>query len=358
MADEARDTEVNNRNSMTGDYERYERQIILPGIGVEGQQRLAHARVLIVGVGALGSVLASGIVRAGVGFVRLVDRDYLELHNLQRQTLFDEDDVTADLPKAIAAARKLARINSQVTIDPVVADVTHRNVEALLEDCDLVLDGSDNFEVRMLINEACLKHSKPWIYGGVIGTYGVTMPILPGGPCLRCLLPTVPAPGTQPTCDTAGILGTVPQVVAALQVTEALKLLTGHIDALCRELRYFDVWTGEVVNIDVSAATAQPCPVCQQGTYEWLAGQHANTADALCGRDAVQIHPRDDTETIDFGPLAERLAVLGEVTHNDFLLRFRKPPHEIVLFRNGRAIIHGVTDVQSARTLYARYIGH
>ncbi len=213
---------------------RYSRQVVLPFIGVEGQERLSQARVAILGVGALGAALASSVVRAGVGTVRLVDRDFIEEHNLQRQALFDQDDIAANLPKAVAAALKLRRVNDQVTVEPVVTDVNPDNVEALIADCDLILDGGDNFELRMLLNDACLKHRRPWIYGAVIGTYGMTMPFIPGdGPCFRCMLTDLPVPGSTDTCDTAGVLGTIPQVIAAFQVTEALKWLTGHPEALC-----------------------------------------------------------------------------------------------------------------------------
>ncbi|MGC9347550.1 MAG: ThiF family adenylyltransferase [Anaerolineae bacterium] len=337
--------------------ERYSRQVVLPDIGLEGQKRLRDASVLVLGVGALGTVLASNLVRAGIGYVRLVDRDFIELHNLQRQVLFDEEDVAANLPKAVAAARKLRRINSDVTIEPVVADVTHRNAEAIVQGCDLILDGSDNFEVRMLINELSVKHSIPWIYGAVMATYGVTMPFLPGeGPCFQCLLPSLPAPGATPTCETGGILGTVPQVIAAMQVTEALKLLTGHPERLCRELRYIDLWTGETLSIDVEASSQHPCPVHELHRYDYLDGKRGSVSTVLCGRSAVQIHPKT-ARAPDFEALADRLSSFGEVEHNAYLLRFNLPAHELVLFPTGRAIVRGTDDPAAARALYARYIG-
>ncbi len=335
---------------------RYSRQIRLPKIGVEGQKRLLDARVVIIGVGALGTALASGAVRAGVGFVRLVDRDYIEEHNLQRQLLFDEDDIAADLPKAVAAAEKLRRVNHQVTIEPVVTDVNAGNVEALIADCDLVLDGGDNFEVRMLINDACLKHGRPWVYGAAIGMHGMTAPFTPGhGPCFRCMVGDLPAPGTVDTCDMVGVLGTVPQVIAALQVTEALKLLTGRIDDLCRDLRILDVWRGTLEQVGLTDRT-DDCPACGEGRFEFLEGCQGTGTTALCGRDAVQVKPRQ-AQRPDFPTLALRLAPLGEVVHNAYLLRFRTENHELTLFRDGRAIIKGTADAGVARSLYARYVG-
>jgi adenylyltransferase/sulfurtransferase len=338
-----------------GDLRRYSRQTLLSEIGLEGQERLRYARVVVIGVGALGTALASGVVRAGVGYIRLVDRDFIEEHNLQRQTLFDEDDIAANLPKAVAAANKLRRINHLVTVDPIVSDVGPDNVETYIRDCDVVLDGGDNFEVRMLVNDACLKHSVPWIYGAAIGMYGMTAPFLPGeGPCFRCMISDLPAPGSVDTCDTVGVLGTVPQVVAALQVTEALKLLTGQPEALCRDLRYIDVWRGTTERIQL--ARQPSCPACDLEDFEFLEGRRGTSSSALCGRDAVQVKPRD-VPAPNFAALVPRLAPLGEVTHNDYLLRFRTEGHELTLFRDGRAIIKGTSDPGVARALYARYLG-
>jgi molybdopterin-synthase adenylyltransferase len=335
---------------------RYSRQMLLPAIGVAGQQRLSAARVVVIGVGALGTVLASGMVRAGVGFVRLVDRDFIEEHNLQRQLLFDEDDITANLPKAVAAARKLRRINHQVEVEPVVADVIPDNVESLITDCDLVLDGGDNFEVRLLLNDACLKHRRPWIYGAAIGTYGMTMPFLPSeGPCFRCMLADLPAPGSTDTCDTVGVLGTAPQVIAALQVTEALKLLTGHPEALCRDLRYLDVWTGAIERVQLAKGET-PCPSCDEGRFEFLEAQAGSWATALCGREAVQVTVRRAAR-VDFARLAERLCAVGQVAYNDYMMRLKVEDYELTLFPDGRAIITGCTDPALARTLYTRYLG-
>ena len=335
---------------------RYSRQVLLPDIGIEGQRKLMQARVAVLGVGALGTHLASAITRAGVGFVRLVDRDFIEDHNLQRQVLFDEDDIKANLPKAVAAADKLRRINNQVTIDPVVTDINPGNIESLISDCDVVLDGADNFELRMLLNDACIKHHKPWIYGAVIGTYGMTLPILPDeGPCFRCFLTDLPAPGSTPTCDTAGVLGTVPQVIAAFQVTEAFKLLMGHEDQLCRDLRYIDVWQGEYEQIQVLKAEGE-CPACLLHQFEFLEGKHHTRSETLCGRDAVQVKPQNVAPQ-DLGALALRLAPVGDVQHNAYLLRFIAGEYEITLFKDGRAIIYGTNDESVARSIYTQYFG-
>jgi molybdopterin-synthase adenylyltransferase len=335
---------------------RYSRQLLLPQIGRDGQERLRAARVLVLGVGALGGHLAAAMVRAGVGRVRLADRDFIEENNLQRQSLYDETDIAEGLPKAVAAARKLARANTDVAVEPVVCDVTARTIMGLLDGCSLVLDGADNFELRLLLNDACLKHRIPWVYGAAVATYGMTMPILPGdGPCLRCLVPAVPAPGTIPTCDTAGVLGTVPQLIAALQATEGLKILMGRTAELVRGLRHFDLWTGEMDCFAVSKA-AEPCPACDRGVYEFLEGGGETVSARLCGRSSVQVSPAAGS-ALDFPVLARRLAALGTVTYNPHMLRFSAGARGIVLFPDGRAIVTGTTDPAEARSLYARYIG-
>jgi molybdopterin/thiamine biosynthesis adenylyltransferase len=335
---------------------RYSRQVILPDFGVVGQESLLKSRVVILGVGALGTNLASAIVRAGVGYVRLVDRDFIEEHNLQRQVLFDEDDIKANLPKAIAAAEKLRRINHQVTIEPIVTDINPDNIESLIGDCDLILDGADNFELRMLLNDACIKHHMPWIYGAVIGTYGMTMPILPdGGPCFRCFITDLPAPGSTPTCDTAGVLGTAPQVIAAFQVTEALKLLTGNQDRVIRKLRYVDLWHGDFEELQVIKAEGE-CPACQLHQFEFLEGKYHTRSETLCGRDAVQVKPKTVSPQ-DLGALAQRLAQVGEVQYNAYLLRLKVGGYNITFFKDGRAIIYGTHDEAIARSVYAQYFG-
>ena len=343
-------------DSVPEDLSRYARQVILPRFGVEGQRRLSESRVLVAGAGALGTALASSLVRSGTGFVRLVDRDFIELDNLQRQSLFDEEDIAQALPKAVAAARKLRRANSAVQVEPVVADVTPANVEDLIEGCSLVLDGSDNIELRLLLNDACLKHGVPWIYGAAIGTSGSTLTILPGdGPCFRCLVPTLPAPGSMPTCETAGILGSVPQAVAAMQVTEAIKLLSGHRDQLVRSMRFMDLWDGTLETIDVAKGPGR-CPACDEGRYEFLEGARRSGGTKMCGRTAVQVDP-GPVSAPDFPSLRERLSSLGEVSFNEYFLKFTSRDFQIALFPDGRAIIKGTGNEAAARALYARYIG-
>ncbi|MCM8748002.1 ThiF family adenylyltransferase [Thermomicrobiaceae bacterium CFH 74404] len=336
--------------------QRYHRQELIPEIGREGQRRLREARVCIIGIGALGTHVADQLARAGAGFLRLVDRDVPELTNLQRQVLFDEADVESATPKAIAAARRLGAINHEVELEPVVDDVNPYNVERLISDVDVVIDGSDNFELRYLLNDASVKLGRPWIYGGVIATHGTTMTIIPGEtPCLRCVFPEPPPPGAAPTCDTAGVLGPAVAVIGALQAVEAIKLLTGNRDARSRWLTSFDVWTHELVRIDLPARNPE-CPTCGLGRYEFLDRTLPTQTIQLCGRDAVQVvvHPR---ASLSFPALAERLSRSGEVSYNRYLMRFRAGAYELTIFPDGRAIVRGTTDPAEARSIYARYIG-
>jgi adenylyltransferase/sulfurtransferase len=336
--------------------DRYARQVVLAEIGAQGQRRLLASTAAVVGCGALGTNIANALVRAGVGRVRVIDRDFVELNNLQRQVLFDQEDIKQALPKAIAAARKLRKINSQVQIEPVVTDVNPDNIEQLIGDADLVLDGTDNFETRLLINDACVKHDIPWVYGGVITTGGMVMAILPHRtPCFRCFLSDLPAPGSTPTCDTVGVLGTAATIVAALQVTKALKLLTGQEEALLGRLLYLDVWTGDFMQFKV-AKQDTPCPTCDLGQFEYLEAREGSWATSLCGRDAVQISVRREAR-VSFPQLAERLRPVGQVSFNDYMLRFRVNSYELTVFPDGRTIVKGCTDPGLARTLYAKYIG-
>ncbi len=335
--------------------ERYIRQIIFPPLGEEGQRRLLDSSVVIVGCGALGSHIANTLTRAGVGRIKIVDRDYIELNNLQRQILFDEEDIERGLPKAIAAAEKLRKVNSQVEIEPLVADVHHRNVEEIIVDMDLVLDGSDNFETRYLINDACVKHDTPWIYGGAVGSYGMTMNIIPyQTPCLRCLFVQIPPPGTTPTCDTAGILGAVPALIGAIEANEALKLLTGK-GRLSEGLIYIDLWEN-IFEVFQVARQEETCPACGQGKFEFLEAKEVAMVTSLCGRNAVQITPVTEV-TISLPALAQRLQAIGEVTFNEFMLRFRVNEYLVTIFPDARAIIRGTSDETVARNLYAKYIG-
>jgi molybdopterin/thiamine biosynthesis adenylyltransferase len=339
--------------------ERYSRQMRFAGIGEAGQRRLLDSHVTLCGCGALGTVLANALVRAGVGHLRLVDRDFIETHNLQRQILFDEHDVAENLPKAEAAARKLGAINSAVHVAPVVADIDHTNILDLVADADLVLDGSDNFEVRYLINDAAVKLGKPWVYGGAIGSNGMTMTILPGDtPCLRCVFEAAPAPGEAATCETAGVLSPVVNIVASFQAAEALKILAGRRDRINRDLIQLDVWDNTFQRMKIARLREKSnCPCCQQRRFEWLEGKQGSHTTSLCGRNAVQVAHRT-VARLNFEDLARHLEALGEVNYNRFLLRFAAEGHEFTVFPDGRAIIKGTSDVERARTLYAKYIGH
>lgn len=339
--------------------ERYSRQVRFAGVGVAGQQALARGRVVICGCGALGTVLAETLVRAGVGFVRLVDRDFVELSNLQRQVLFDEADAAEPLPKAIAAARKLARINSTVTVEPLVADINPRNVLELIRDVQVVLDGTDNFETRYLLNDACLELGLPWVYGGCLGSHGQTMTIVPGRTaCLRCVIESPPAPGSMETCDTAGVLGPAIQVVASLQAVAALKWLTGQQAALRPELTMVDVWEGTWRTISLEGVRERnDCPACVRGERLWLAGQQTAHTTVLCGRQAVQVTPATPV-TLDLPELAGRWQAAGQVTLTPFLVRLQVGELELTIFRDARAIIKGTQDVAVARSAYAKYVGH
>jgi molybdopterin/thiamine biosynthesis adenylyltransferase len=333
--------------------ERYSRQILFPGIGAEGQRKLAAARIVIVGCGATGSVLASLLVRAGVGYVRILDRDYIEPSNLQRQVLFDERDAAESLPKAIAAARKLASINSAVTVEPRVEDLTPDNCEELLEDTGLILDGSDNFETRYLINDYAVREQRPWIYTAAVGSYGVTLNVLPGETaCLACVFPHPPT-GAVETCDTAGILNSAVNLVASLAVTEAMKLLVGARQAMRRTLLSYDAWHCDHAEIGAGSPRAD-CTVCGQHKFPYLNG-HAHAHISLCGRNSVQIHER--SRPVDFAALQARLAPHGEVRHTDYVLKFARSPLELTLFPDGRAIVKGTTDTGVARSFYARFVG-
>jgi len=336
--------------------ERYSRQIRFGPIGETGQQRLSESRILLVGLGALGTVAADQLVRAGVGFVRLVDRDFVELSNLQRQSLFDEGDIAGNLPKAIAAETRLRRINSSVQIEAKVDDVNPSNVEEYLDGVDLVLDALDNFETRFVINDACAKHTKPWIYTAALGSYGLVMPVLPGRtPCLRCLLGSMPAPGTSPTCGTAGVVAPITHIIASIQVAEALKLIIGSLDPHDVRLTAYDVWSHRFQRIDVGKDAMASCPVCAKGEFEYLDGSPLRTI-TLCGRNAVQLIPgvRGD---INFEELSKSIAAFGSVQFNDFLLKCSAPPYELTLFRDGRAIVKGTDEAGTARSIYSKMVG-
>lgn len=338
--------------------ERYVRQMRYPPLGEEGQRKLLASRALICGCGALGSVLANTLARAGVGRLRIVDRDFLELNNLQRQVLYDEEDVAAGIPKAIAAQAKLRKINSQIEIDAVVADVDHANITTLLDGVDVILDGTDNFETRFLLNDAALRFSIPWVYGGCIGAEGQTMTIIPDDtPCLRCLMQDTPPPGTTPTCDTAGILGSIINVIASIEACEAIKILSGNRAAINRTLAVFELWDNRIrqVKLDTLRESVQ-CPTCQRSEFPWLEGQRGSHTAILCGRNAVQLS-FPDRQSVSLDSLRARLDGVGKVTSNRFLLRLAVDQYLITVFPDGRAIVGGTEDIAEAKTVYAKYIG-
>jgi molybdopterin/thiamine biosynthesis adenylyltransferase len=353
--------------SLIDDQERYSRQILFSGIGPEGQARLAQSHVAVVGCGATGAAAASLLARAGVGILTLIDRDFVEASNLQRQILFDEADALQALPKAEAARRKIAQFNSGVTVNAHVTDLIPSNIAELLGDSQLILDATDNFETRYLINDFAVQKGKPWIYAAAIGAYAATMNILPRTPseapasqssaweptaCLACLFPKPPS-GPVETCDTAGILSTAVNFAASIQVTEALKFLTGQVSLLRRTLLSFDLWTSE--RSEISARTpAKDCVVCGLREFSHLAGVNRPHI-TLCGRNSVQIH--EHHRPVDFAAMRDRLSPHGQVRFNNLLLRFERPPHTLTIFADGRAIVQGTTDITVARSLYARFIG-
>jgi adenylyltransferase/sulfurtransferase len=337
---------------------RYSRQVLFPGIGSSGQQKLEQSRALLIGCGALGSVIAEILVRGGVGRLTIADRDFVDETNLQRQSLYTEEDCRNGLPKAAAAVKHLRAINSGVEVIPRVVDVNTSTISDLVPGHDIILDGTDNFETRFLINDASLKYHVPWVYGGCAGAYGMCVAFVPGlTPCLRCILEAMPPPGSSPTCDTIGIIGPIVHVIAALEATEALKILTGQFEKLSRKLLNVDLWENQISGMDLSGM--QPdgsCPACGQNQYEFLEGKYEGRTTSLCGRNAVQIH-RNEPDSVDFHAISERLAPLGTVSYNEFLLKAAVERYEIALFRDGRAIIRGAHDVEDARCAYAKFIG-
>ena len=336
--------------------ERYSRQILFPGIGAAGQEKLSDAHVLIVGCGALGASHAEMLSRAGIGRLKIVDRDFVEFTNLQRQTLFKESDAIERLPKAIAAKTRIAEINSEIEVDAIVADVNQSNVEQLIEDVDLVLDGTDNFQIRYLLNDACVKVGKTWIYGAAVSSYGTTMTIIPGEtPCLRCVFEEIPDAGSTPTCDTAGVIMPIIATVSAVQASEAIKLIVANREVLHGSLLQFDVWENDWRKIKLGEPNLD-CPTCGLRRYDFLNAESREFSAVLCGRDAVQISPPTPA-AVDLAAFRERVAHLSEVKQNEYLVRFKSGGNEITVFRDGRAIIRGTEDVSVARSLYARYVG-
>lgn len=341
--------------NLAGAASRYARQTVLPVIGAAGQERLLHSRVAIIGCGATGTVIANHLARAGVGHLRIVDRDWVEWNNLQRQLLFDESDASNAVPKATAAEARLRAINSEIEIEGIVSDLNAGNVEELIGDCDLVMDGTDNFETRYVVNDACVKLGKPWVYTGAVSTYGMTLLIRPGEtPCLRCAFPDPPPPGSAATCDTAGVLGPAVSVVASVSASEAIKWLVGAREALVDGLLHVDLW--ELTWRRFELERVADCPCCVRRQFEFLEVEASSHATSLCGRNAIQITVGRKVR-LDLQQLAERLRPIGEVTQNGFLLKLRAGEHAITIFPDGRAIVQGTTDESLARSLYARYVG-
>ncbi|MEW6456683.1 MAG: ThiF family adenylyltransferase [Acidobacteriota bacterium] len=335
---------------------RYSRQTIHEKIGIEGQKKLKNSFIAIIGCGGLGSNVADHLARAGVGKIKIIDRDFVEIENLQRQVLFDEDDVKNNLPKAIAAAEKIKKINSEVEIEPVVTDFNFTNAENLIKGVDLVIDGLDNFETRFLINEACVKNNIPWIYGTCVSSYGFIMNIIPHKtPCLRCILDPV-SPGQSFTCETVGILGPTASTIASLESVEAIKFLLGNLDALNKNLTFIDIWTDEFEKIDTSRMKKEDCSVCVQKKFDILEQKKSASISSLCGRNAVQIIPSTD-KMVNLVNISKRLENLGKVFVSEHILIFKINEYEITLFPDGRAIIKGTDNESVAKKIYTQYIG-
>jgi molybdopterin/thiamine biosynthesis adenylyltransferase len=338
---------------------RYSRQILFPPIGQAGQEKLANSRIAIVGIGALGTVLANHMVRSGVGYLRFIDRDFVEESNLQRQMLFDEEDAKNHMPKAAAAADKLKKVNSSVTIEPIIGDLHSYNAENLLGDVDLILDGTDNFQTRYLINDVAIKHRIPWIYGGAVSSRGMFATIRPfTTPCYRCLFPDPPS-GRGETCDTVGVIGPIIHIIASYQATEALKLMVGAENRYNPNLEQFELWTNSHMQMDISQGKHPDCPACGKGVYEFLDPEtdSQEVFTALCGRDSVQITPRNE-RLVNLEEEANVFRRIGGVEQNAFLLRFHVDNYTLVLFKDGRVLVQGTQDLTMAKSLYAKYIGH
>lgn len=346
-----------NIDQMSDTPDRYRRQTRFTPLGEAGQARLRDARILIVGCGALGCVSADLLVRAGVGFVRVVDRDFVENDNLHRQVLFTEADAAAQLPKAVAGAHRLSAVNSEVTIEPVVVDVNASTVARLAGDVQLIVDGTDNFETRYLINDYAVANNLPWLFAGCIGTEGQTMAILPGrSPCLSCFMPEPPPTVAMPTCETAGVLAPIVSVVASYQALEAIKILSGNAEAANPHLTVFDLWNNQVRAINMRGSRRDDCPTCGKRTFSWLSGQRGASATRLCGRNSVQLSP-SQAEPADLALLANKLRPLGTVTANPYLVRASVGDFLITVFADGRAIVGGTEDEAVARTVLAKYVG-
>jgi molybdopterin/thiamine biosynthesis adenylyltransferase len=338
--------------------ERYSRQILFQHIDGNRQKKLINSTVLLIGCGALGTVSSSYLVRAGIGELRIIDRDYIEENNLQRQILFDEEDILENLPKAVAAQKKLQRINSNVKVEGIVTDINYSNIDELTKDVDIIIDGTDNFETRFLVNDYCVKNSIPWVYGACIGSRGVVMNIIPSmTPCLRCVFETMPQIGSFPTCDTAGVIGPIAGIIASFQVTEAIKILTGNYASVNKSLLEIDVWETNFRQIDISELKdTNNCPTCKLHNYEFLKAEAGIMTTLLCGKNAIQVMSRN-IGNIDLRHLEQRLGSIADVSCNDFMLKFKIKDHAFTVFPDGRAIITGTADSSTAKGLYSKYLG-
>jgi molybdopterin/thiamine biosynthesis adenylyltransferase/molybdopterin synthase catalytic subunit len=335
--------------------ERYARQIRFGSIGEEGQRRLAESRVAIVGIGALGGAIANHLVRGGVGFLRIIDRDVVDISNLQRQTLFQERDAALGLPKSVAAKIHLEQINSSIKIEALAQDVTAKNAESLLSDVDLILDGNDNFSTRYLLNEVSQKYGIPWIYGGIVGDVGETCTFLPNqGPCFACLHPEPPAIGLLPSCDTAGVIGPIVQLIAAYQAAEGLKVLLKQFNKVRKTLLHIEMWN--FVQHEIRLPHNLSCRVCQERQFPYLQGKEGESVTLLCGRDTIQVRPKE-TKNVDLVHLAKELSLAGTVRLSPFFLRFDKNPYQLSVFPDGRVLVHGTSEESVARGLYSQYLG-
>ena len=333
------------------DTERYSRHILLKEIGEEGQIKLSKSSVIIVGCGALGTTIANNLVRAGIGEIKIVDRDIVEMSNIQRQSLFDEEDIGS--PKAWVAGKKLQKVNSKIKLEAIVEDMNNTNIEEVIEGTDLVIDGTDNMETRFLINDACIKHNIPWVYGGAIGTHGMSMNIIPNDtPCFRCVFPNLPNAGALPTCDTAGVLNTIPPIIASIESTEALKILLGK--TINNKLLTYDVWTHDFQSIKIKKNNE--CECCVKRNFEFLNAKKKTQIVSLCGENAVQITPAK-TMILSFEHLAQKLRKSGKVEVTEIILKFIVDSYQINIFESGRAIVYGTKDEKIAKSLYAKYVG-
>jgi molybdopterin-synthase adenylyltransferase len=363
--------------AMNHDLGRYQRQMLLAGIGEDGQQRLLDSTVMIVGCGALGCVAADLLARAGVGHLIIADRDFIETTNLQRQVLFDERDVADAIPKAAAAKRRLASINSGIQVTAIVDDINHTNIERYAHGVDLFVDGLDNIETRYLVNDLAVKSGRPYVYGAAVGTTGMSTPVMPhtsrgdaawetpqnfATPCFRCLFEEAPPPGSNATCDTVGVIGPAIGIVASFQVAEAIKILTGNFDRVSRTLLTLDLWANEILQLQIGNAYEKgDCPCCKRRQFDYLLGSAGSSADSLCGRNAIQLRHRQQAGRMDLKAVAQRLQKHGTVTSNEFMLRTEITDndhlYELTLFNDGRAIVKGTNDAGVARSIYAKYVG-